>query len=92
MLEQEIRHKPANGSVIAFWGDSDNSDGQGALCLEDGTVYSEKEVWHGPYQGDEVLHWVNGHRTGTRFSCVVFEAPQRSYKKKKLPRNELAGQ
>jgi len=81
-----------SASMIAFWGDYDNSDNRGALCLEDGTVYSEKEVWHGPYQGDEVTHWVNPHKSGTRYSCVVFQAPARSYNKKKLPRNELAGQ
>ena len=78
-----------SASMIAFWGDY---EGGGELCLEDGTVYSEKGVWHGPYQGDEITHWVTPHKTGTRFSCVVFEAPQRSYKKKKLPRNELVGQ
>ena len=75
-----------SASMIAFWGDY---EGGGELCLEDGTVYSEKEVWHGPYQGDEVMHWVTPHKTGTRFSCVVFEAPQRSYKKKRPQRNEL---
>ena len=78
-----------SASVIAFWGDYDNSDGQGALCLEDGTVYSEKEVWHGPYQGDKIMHWVTPHRTGTRYSCVVFRAPPRSYKKERPQGNEL---
>ena len=75
-----------SASVIAFWGDY---EGGGELCLEDGTVYSEKEVWHGPYQGDEVTHWVTPHKTGTRYSCVVFRAPPRSYKKKRPLRNEL---
>ena len=61
--------------MIAFWGNYDSSDGQGALCLEDGTEYREKEVWHGPYQGDQVTHWVRGHSSGTRYSCVVFHGP-----------------
>jgi len=68
-----------SASMICFWGDY---EGGGDLCLEDGTIYSEKEVWHGPYQGDEMTHWVSPHKTGTRFSAVVFEAPTRSYKKK----------
>ena len=67
-----------SASMIAFLGDYDSSDGQGALCLEDGREYREKEVWHGPYQGDQVTHWVRGHSSGTRYSCVVFSGPARS--------------
>ena len=67
-----------SASMIAFWGDYDSSDGQGALCLEDGTEYREKETWNGPYQGDKVTHWVRGHSSGTRYSCVVFSAATRS--------------
>ena len=78
-----------SASMIALWGDYDNSDGQGALCLEDGRIFSEKEVWHGPYQGDQITHWVTPHKTGTRYSCVLFRAPPRSYKKKRPQRNEL---
>ena len=64
-----------SASMIAFWGDYDNSNGQGALCLEDGTEYREKDVWHGPYQGDKVTHWVRGHSSGVRYSCVIFAGP-----------------
>ena len=44
-------------------------------CALRGTEYREKEVWHGPYQGDQVTHWARGHSTGTRYSCVVFHGP-----------------
>ena len=59
-------------SFITFWGDFDNSNNQGALCLEDGTIFSEKGVWHGPFRGDQMTHWVLPHKTGVRFSCIAF--------------------
>ena len=72
--------------MICFWGDYDDSNGQGALCLEDGTEYTAEETWHGPYQGDQVTHWVRGHSSGTRYSCVVFAGPQaRSTRSAKRP-------
>ena len=64
-----------SASMICFWGDYDNSNGQGALCLEDGTEYTAKETWHGPYEGHRVTHWVRGHSSGVRYSCVVFAGP-----------------
>ena len=75
-----------SASMICFWGDFDNSNGQGALCLEDGTEYCEKEVWYGPYPRAQVIHWVRGHSSGTRYSCVVFAGPQaRSTRSAKRP-------
>ena len=75
-----------SASMICFWGDYDNSNGQGALCLEDGTEYTAKETWHGPYEGHHVTHWVRGHQSGTRYSCVVFAGPQaRSTRSAKRP-------
>ena len=59
-------------SFITFWVDFDNSNNQGAICLRDGTIFSEKGVWHGPFRGDQMTHWVLPHKTGIRFSCITF--------------------
>ena len=70
-----VAHRDKNNdsdSFITFWGDFDNSNNQGALCLEDGRIFSEKGIWHGPFRGDLLTHWVTPHQTGERFSCVVF--------------------
>ena len=64
--------KNSGPSYVCLWGDY---EGGGELCLEDGTVYSTKEVWHGPMDGASVYHWVNAHKTGTRYSAVAFAGP-----------------
>ena len=67
--------KNSGPSYVCFWGDYDNSDGQGALCLEDGTVYTNKHTWHGPMEGSKIEPWVTPHEKGTRYSAVAFSAP-----------------
>ena len=68
--------KNEGDSYIAFWGDYDNSNNQGALCLEDGRVFSDKFVFHGPYNGAEIKHWVLPHPSGVRHSAVIFRGPK----------------
>ena len=69
------KHKDSRNSGpswVCFWGDY---EGGGDLCLEDGTVYSGKHVWHGPMNGAELAHWVSPHTSGTRYSAVAFSGP-----------------
>ena len=61
--------KNSGPSYVCFWGDY---EGGGKLCLEDGTVYAGKEVWHGPMDGGRLYHWVTPHETGTRYSAVAY--------------------
>ena len=56
-------------SFICFWGDY---EGGGELVLEDGRVFSEKHVFHGPYNGALLEHEVKPHQHGTRYSAVIF--------------------
>jgi len=63
-------------SYICFWGDYDNSNNQGALCLEDGRILSDKFVFHGPYNGAKIKHWVLPHSEGVRHSAVIFRGPK----------------
>ena len=65
--------KNSGPSWVMFWGDY--PEGEGCLCLEDGTVYSEKHVWHGPMDGAKVAHWVTPHTSGVRYSAVAFSGP-----------------
>ena len=85
--------KNAGPSWVCLWGDF---EGGGELCLEDGTIYSQKGIWHGPMEGGTMPHWVNPHTSGTRFSAVAFHGPPAprtrppGKKKKALPKsNEL---
>ena len=64
--------KNAGPSWVCLWGDF---EGGGELCLEDGTVYAERNIWHGPMEGGSMPHWVNPHTSGTRFSAVAFTGP-----------------
>ena len=59
----------SSSSWVMLWGDFENG---GALCLEDGTRYEEKGVWHGPMDGANVTHWVEPHERGVRMSAVAF--------------------
>ena len=61
--------KNSGPSYVLLWGDF---EGGGELCLEDGTIYSDKNTWHGPMNGAAVAHWVAAHKKGTRFSAVAF--------------------
>ncbi len=55
------------------------------MCLEDGTRYEEKGVWH-PLDGANVTHWVEPHKTGVRFSAVAFTGEcVKGTKKKRIP-------
>ena len=53
-----------SASMICFWGDYDNSDGQGALCLEDGTMQltEHKTENSGLWQGALVRRTAGLHR------------------------------
>ena len=66
--------KNSGPSWVRLWGDYETG---GELCLEDGTVYREKGVWHGPMDGAKVAHWVAPHGPpGTvRYSAVAFTGP-----------------
>ena len=68
--------KNIGDSYICFWGDYDNSNNQGALCLEDGRVFSDKLVFHGAYNGAKIKHWVLHHSKGVRYSAVIFNGPK----------------
>ncbi len=50
--------------------------GGGELVLEDGRVFSDKLAFHGPYNGALVKHEVKPHKTGTRYSAVIFNGPK----------------
>ena len=71
--------KNVGDSYIAFWGDYESG---GELVLDDGRVFSDKYVFHGPYNGAEIAHEVKPHKTGTRYSAVIFSGPK-VYPKKK---------
>ena len=77
--------KNVGDSYIAFWGDYENG---GELVLEDGRVFSDKHVFHGPYNGAEIAHEVKPHKTGTRYSAVIFSGPK-IYPKHKPAFNQL---
>ena len=51
--------------LIMFLGDFEG----GELHMEDGTVYSEKRVWH-RYDGAGVTHW-NTEHVGEKYSVIV---------------------
>ena len=57
-------------SYIAFF-DGDTPFEGGALVFEDGTRYETKGVWHGPFDGAQLLHW-NEADTGDKLSCVTY--------------------
>ena len=40
--------------TFAFGVDYDHSNNQGALCLEDGQIFSGEFVFHGPYNGAKI--------------------------------------
>ena len=64
--------KNSGPSWVCLWGDF---EGGGELMLADGTVYAEKNVWHGPMNGAAVEHWVEPHKNGVRYSAVAFTGP-----------------
>ena len=64
--------KNSGPSWVCLWGDFEDG---GELCLEDGTVFAEKNKWHGPMEGGTIPHWVNPHAKGTRYSAVAFHGP-----------------
>ena len=75
-MQRHKDRKNEGNSFICFWGDYDNSNNQGALCLEDGRVFSDKLVFHGAYNGAEIKHWVLPHSQGFRYSAVIFNGPK----------------
>ena len=85
-MQRHLDRKNEGGSYICFWGDF--QDG-GELCLADGTAYSEKGIWHGPYNGHEVEHWVTPHKSGTRYSAVAFKGPPAPKTRPKKIKNSL---
>ena len=60
-------------SHILFLADPDYEGGE--LNLEDGTVLSERNVWH-QFDGKRLLHWNNPVTKGTKWSLVAFETNQ----------------
>ena len=68
-------------SAICLWGDYETG---GELCLEDGTVFSEKETWHA-FDGANTTHWVNPHDKGFRYSVVAFARPAKKRKRQERP-------
>ena len=70
-------------SWIAFWGDF--PEGEGALVCEDGRRYEKKGHFQACGDLSKVTHWVEGHSSGTRWSCVAFTGalPQLCQNRKK---------
>ena len=62
---------------MAFWG---CPEGEGALVVEDGTRYTEQNVWHSCGDLSKKTHWVEEHSEGTRYSLVAFMAPPKKKK------------
>ena len=65
-----LPHKDPNNadySYILFLGDYDG----GELLFEDGTVISERYVWH-KFDGRNLTHWNNPITRGTKYSVVIF--------------------
>ena len=60
------------GSWIAFWG---CPEGEGALVTELGQRYLSQNVWHDCGDLSKIIHWVEPHTSGTRYSAVAFTGP-----------------
>ena len=65
--------KNTSGSRIAFWG---CPEGEGALVCEDGRRFTEQNVMHACGDLTKCTHWVEPHKTGTRYSVVAFSGPK----------------
>ena len=72
-MAKHLDRKNVGESYIAFFGDFENG---GELVLDDGRIFSDKHVFHGPYNGALVAHEVKPHQTGTRYSTVIFSGPK----------------
>ena len=62
--------KNSSDSFIIFF-DGERPFSGGALHLEDGRCFSEKDVWHGPFNGGELTHW-NDEISGDKLSVVAY--------------------
>ena len=60
------------GSYVMHWG---QPVGEGALCTENGDRYEEQRVWHNCGDLSKILHHVEPHYSGTRYSLVAFTGP-----------------
>ena len=65
--------KNVGDSYIAFWGDFEKG---GEIVLEDLRVFSDKHVFNGQKNGDEIAHEVKPHKNGNIFISVIFIMPK----------------
>ena len=56
-------------SYICFLGDYEG----GALCLEDGTRFEARNVWHS-FNGRDVTHWNEEVTSGQKFALVAYSS------------------